>query len=106
MAKKPETVFRERIDKILKSIPNSWWESVDQKSIVGSPDKIGCVNGHFVALEFKASEKAKRGELQIHKAKKIKQAGGLHYFVYPENFKEVLADIMLLCQEPPNALAH
>lgn len=100
MAQKPETVFRQRVDKKLKQIPNSWWESISQNSIIGTPDKIGCVAGRFIGLEFKKSANAKRGKIQEYKGKKINEAGGLHFFVYPENWEEVYMTLLNISQLP------
>lgn len=59
---------------------------------------MGVVNGTFVALEFKKSKKATRGKLQIYKKKKIEEAGGVHFWVYPENFDEVYEALKRMCQ--------
>ncbi len=93
---KPETKFRRKIDPLLKKIPNSWWESISQKSIIGTPDKLGCINGKFVALEFKATEKSPVGSIQELKLKRIIKAGGIGYLVYPENWDYIYK---LLCKE-------
>lgn len=89
MARGPEGVFRDRTRKLLNKLSNSWWESIQQKSIHGTPDVIGCVAGQFVALEYKASKRSTKGKLQVHKAEKIIRAGGTHFFVYPDNWDEV-----------------
>jgi hypothetical protein len=50
-----------------------------------------CLNGHFVALEFKRSDKElnhPRTAMQEYVAKLIKKSGGIHLFIYPENEKE------------------
>lgn len=86
MGQKGETKFRQRVDKFLKTIPDSWFESIQQKSINGSPDKIGVIAGLFVALELKASKKAGVTELQKYKLQKIVDAGGIGLVVYPENW--------------------
>jgi len=89
LAQKPETVFRARLKKRVDALPRSWWESIQQKAIKGSPDIMGCVNGHFVSLEIKRSEKAKTDKLQVYKLNKIKQAGGFAFVVYPDNFEYI-----------------
>lgn len=85
MPKKPETKFRERFVKRLKAIPKSYWESIQQKSINGSLDLHGCVNGHCVVIELKASEKSPVTKLQEYKLSKWREAGALALLVYPEN---------------------
>lgn len=87
---KPETKFRiNRVDPRLKKLPNSWFESIQQKSIRDTPDKIGCINGRFVALELKASDKAVIRPTQTLKGSMISKAGGVWFRVYPENWDEI-----------------
>jgi len=90
---KPETKFRNRFRKRLDIIPNSWFESIQQKSISGTPDILGCINGYFVALELKATLKSPVTELQKHKLKKIYDSGGFAAVVHPENMEEVLENL-------------
>lgn len=98
MAKKPETLFKERIRPRLKALPNSWWEKIQQVTIRGTPDILGCVSGVFVALELKMDEKAPIEPLQIHKLKRIEKAGGIALVVYPENWDEVYMQLQLLAE--------
>ncbi len=87
---KPETKFRiNRVDPKLRLLQNTWFESIQQKAIRDTPDKIGCVNGCFVALEIKASEKATTRLGQVLKGEMIKKAGGYWFKVYPENWDEI-----------------
>ncbi len=94
MAQKKETVFRQRFDKRLAKIPHSFFESIQQKTIQGTPDKLGVIRGTFIALEFKASYKDKPTPLQKLKLKRINDAGGIALVVYPENEEEVLATLV------------
>lgn len=87
--KKPETKFRAKVDKLLDTIPNSYFESIQQKSIRGTPDKIGCVGGLFVALELKAKD-GKATELQRYKLSKFSMAGGIAIVLNEENLQETL----------------
>ena len=89
MSKKPETLFRERIRPKLDGIPGTWWESIQQKAILGSPDIIGCVAGYFVGLELKADEFSKVSKLQELKLRQIAAAGGLGIVVHPGNWSAV-----------------
>ena len=95
---KPETLFRHKVDRLLKTIPNSWWESIQQRAIKGSPDKIGCVNGLFVALELKTA-KGKLSELQAHKMELIKVAGGIAVCLRPDNLDETIQYLIRLATE-------
>ena len=90
MAQKKETVFRQRFDKKLARIPNSFFESIQQKTIQGTPDKLGVIRGIFIALEFKASIKEKPTPLQTLKLDRIKKAGGYGFVVFPENEDQIL----------------
>ncbi len=90
MSQKPETVFRTRFRKKLDQIPNCWFESIQQKTISGTPDIIGCVRGFFVALELKAKDGMDASALQRLKLTRIAQANGLGVVVTPGN-----ADIIL-----------
>ena len=98
MAKKPETRFGDSIDPLLRNIPESVWFNIQQLSIRGTPDRLGCISGTFIALELKASEKDytkgikgidSRTKLQQHNINKINNAGGYGTFLYPENWDEV-----------------
>lgn len=94
MAQKPETKFRARIRPLLESIPKSYWESVQQKTIRGTPDILGCVNGYFVALELKVDSEVT--VLQRHKLECIKYANGIALVVTPKNWEEVFTGLKAL----------
>lgn len=96
MSKKPENVFRAKFDSRIKAANLGWFESIQQQAIEGTPDKLGCVNGHFVALEFKASIDAKVSELQKLKLARITENGGHAFLVYPENQDEVFFKLVQL----------
>jgi hypothetical protein len=91
-----EREFRKKVDKAIKKLPNSQWFSIQQVAIRGVPDKLGCVNGVFVALELKASAKSKRAKLQEHFIQKLKEAGAVAHFAYPENWAEILEELKAL----------
>lgn len=75
-------------------MPEVYFESIQQTSIRGSHDVFSCIRGSFVTLEFKRSEDAERSPLQIFKAGQISKAGGLSFFVYPENVGEVESQLL------------
>jgi hypothetical protein len=90
MPQKPETRFRMRFRARLDKLPNSWFESIQQKAICGTPDIIGCVNGYFVGLELKAKASNKPTRLQELKLELIRTAKGYSVTVHPGNMEEVL----------------
>lgn len=89
MARKPETVFRIRLKQRLNRIPNSWFESVQQVAISGTPDIIGCVCGLFVAIEVK-TDTGRTSPIQHYKIDLIKKAGGIALIIMPSNMEESL----------------
>ncbi len=90
MSKKPETVFKERVLPLLRSLPHSWWFKTQMIAIRGIPDVIGCLNGTFVALELKrGDDKGKLAPLQGYILRKITAAGGLALECTPENWEEI-----------------
>lgn len=91
MSKKPETLFKEKIAPLLKALPRSWWLKTQLVAIRGIPDYLGCVNGHFVALELKKSARDNPDALQGWVLEKITQAGGLALKCDPENFEQIYA---------------
>lgn len=97
---KPETKFRAKFRKRLDAIENSWFESIQQKSINGTPDILGVINGYFVGLELKANLKSPVTPLQELKLKKIYEAGGFAAVVHPDNMEEILTALKLLNSLP------
>ena len=88
MAKKEETKFRESCYPFLNGLRNTWWESIQQKAIRGTPDTLLCCNGHFVALEFKTND-GEATPLQKIKLYYIRKAGGYAIEVSPSNWETV-----------------
>ena len=85
--------FAIKVDKALKAVPNSHWFNIQQAAIRGTPDRVGVVNGRFVALELKADAKSKRSKLQEYHIEKLQHAGAYARFTYPENWEEVLDEV-------------
>jgi hypothetical protein len=94
-----ESVFEKKAIKILRSLPHSYWpDKSPSGSIRGLPDRIGCVNGRYVALEFKRSMKdamkhCERLPLQLHTLNQIDAANGYAVLCCPENWHIVLAHV-------------
>ena len=91
-----EKNFENKIKAYLKSIGAYFIKTHgDRFSRVGTPDIIACVNGHFVAVEVKATT-GKPSELQIYNIEQINKAGGYGVILYPkdfENFKKVCENL-------------
>ena len=84
----PETSFKIRIQKELKKIPKSYFEKIQQRSLRGTPDILGVVNGYAVCLELKVD--APLEAMQEYKLGKWEKAGAQVYIMTPENEIEVL----------------
>jgi Holliday junction resolvase len=51
----------------------------------GIPDILACINGYFVGVEVKA-QNGKPSEIQLFNIKKINNAGGFAFVLYPSAF--------------------
>lgn len=84
-----EKNFENRIKGFLKD-HGAWhikyWAG-SQFTKAGIPDILACVNGYFVGIEVKGPN-GKPSELQIRTIKKIRQAGGFAFVLYPSGFDE------------------
>lgn len=88
--KKPETKFREnQVEPFLKTLNNSFDESIQQQAIRGTADKILCINGIFIWLELKKDRHEKLKGIQKLKLRQVRQAGGVGIVAYPENWSHV-----------------
>ncbi len=92
-SKKPETIFKEKVQKWLDEI-TPYHEKIQQVTIRGTPDILACINGAFVAIELKKSKDDKPDRLQQYKLMQIVKARGLTYVMYPENFEELKKQII------------
>lgn len=88
--KQPETKFKEKVLKDLRSLPETWWVKVQQVAIRGTPDILGTLGGVFVAIELK-SHFQDADPLQRHNLDLIADAGGIAVLAYPENWEETFA---------------
>jgi hypothetical protein len=97
MAKKAETVFKEVVLKDLNALPSAWFEKIQQVGKRGTPDILGCLNGYFIAIELKKSDKDKPDPLQTHKLKLIRERSfGLTFVACPENWNEIYNNLILI----------
>ena len=106
LRKQKEKSFERRVVSKLEK-----WEGVlalpksHPMGVKGILDRIFCVRGVLVSLEFKRSKSAKRDAMQKYYVKAINDAGGFAAFIYPENEEEVLASIKEILEKravPPN----
>lgn len=70
----------------------TWSNGIQREGI---PDILACVNGYFVGIEVKA-EKGHPSDLQLRNVRKIREAGGLAFVLYPEQFdafKMMISDL-------------
>lgn len=72
-----ESQFQTYLINTLKELygENIWFTKVSDRYITGVPDIIGCISGHFFALELKRDE-GKPSKLQEYNIELIKKAGG------------------------------
>lgn len=84
-----ESSFEKKFLEEVKKLPRTYVPpKVDAPSVRGIPDRILCVNGKFVALEFKRSGadlKRSGARLQEFTLNEIEKAGGFSRFVFPAN---------------------
>jgi len=88
MAKKPETLFKEKVKSALATLPHSWFEKIQQVAIRGTPDFVGVIRSRFIAIELKKSLKEEPDPLQNYKLGEIAEAGGMSFVMAPENFQD------------------
>lgn len=93
---KPETRFKLRIMPLLRKIPGSWWVKIQQITIRGTPDIIGCVRGTMVVLELKKGKDEVPQPLQVYNIHAAKLAGAYAEVLYPENWAEIYRDLSQL----------
>lgn len=96
MAKKPETIFKEKVQKFLKTLPNTWQVKIQQRVLRGIPDMLLCIKGQFVAMELKKSRDTEPDTLQGYYLDQITRAGGAALTVYPENWPQVMGILVKL----------
>lgn len=100
MAQKRETAFRKRVLKDLKTVEKTIIFSIQQVALRGDPDLILGVNGLMVTLELKDDDGI-ASPLQLHRAKRVKDANCISYIVYPEDWPMVFRFIVKLSKLGP-----
>lgn len=88
-----EKNFQRRVQKQLKLLPKTWFCKISDRAKSGIPDIIACINGTFVAMELKRSEKEKATPLQLYTLEQIHNAFGYSKVVTPGNWDEILEEL-------------
>lgn len=94
MGKKPETKFKERVQKDLKKISFSHWTKIQQVALRGTPDIIGCIKGRFICIELKCSDKEYASALQRYELRQFELAGAISLVSSPETWDADLAFLL------------
>lgn len=84
-----EKQFENKIKAYLKS-KNTWFIKYwggGGFTKAGIPDILCCYKGRFIAIEVKAPN-GKASELQLFNLKKIEEAGGKAFLLYPKDFED------------------
>jgi hypothetical protein len=96
LAKKPETLLKEKVLEDLKELREVYAVKIQQVAVRGTLDIFVCAAGNFIALELKSSEEEDLDPLQKHEAEKIRRAGGYAAKVTPANWPGVFSQIKRL----------
>ena len=81
-----ESALEARLVKFLKT-KKAYQFKVVKSSRSGTPDRVLCVRGKFVAIELK-KEDGVMSELQKHHEREIKENEGKHFVLKPSNWHE------------------
>lgn len=92
-----ETVFKNRVIPLLKSIPETWVCKIAQTSKRGTPDILMCMSGVFVAIELK-TDTGKTSALQEYNLSRIAESRGIAVVLTPSNLHEMLDRLKAISQ--------
>ncbi len=93
-----EATFKKRlISRLIKLKVNYFVK--EAVSILGISDIIAWKRGKFIALEVKKSKSAPRTKLQELFIDKVNADGGFGRFIYPENFEEVIREMLIYIEK-------
>lgn len=83
-----EKTYENKIKRYLKS-RGAWFVKFFANAYTprGIPDILALVNGYFVGVEVKAAN-GEPSEMQLYHVKKIRDAGGFAFVLYPSKFDE------------------
>jgi hypothetical protein len=93
MATTPEGRIKSKLDKVLKA-EGVWFYSPQAGpfGVSGIPDRVACVNGHFVGIECKADKTKKPTALQMKCMRDIEAAGGKCFVAYDDKTIETVRE--------------
>ena len=95
---KPETKFRNNVVyPFLRGLRNIHYFSIQQTTLVGHPDMVICLNGHFVALELKDVD-GHLSAIQNYHLQQVENAGGLAFVASLDNWDVVKHRLTLIDQ--------
>jgi hypothetical protein len=89
MAKKPETLFKERLFRKLREVPGLYIRKIQAGSVGGMPDILIIVNGWAVMPELKMPGNNPT-PLQWINIERINAAGGAAFPLYPNEEREFI----------------
>ena len=91
----PEGKFKKKVCTQLKKMGAVAVLQYEQNSttVKGFPDTICILEGITIYIEFKKSKTAKFQPLQKEWIKKLEDKGHFAFVMYPENEKEIMAEI-------------
>lgn len=95
--KHPETLLKQRVLATLRGEPWLWCEKIQQVTINGTPDILGCARGRFFAWELKSGD-GRPTKLQSLKLAQIQGAGGIARVVNEVNLPEALEELRVICR--------
>ncbi len=97
MAKKPETLFKERCKKQVDALSQGggriWCFHPQMVAVLGIPDLIMCIDGQFWAVELKRNDKLGPSPLQRYILGLIRKAGGEAHTVGPDGWFKLFPKI-------------
>jgi len=98
MGKLERDFWNNKVKKDLEKLDNCVFFRIENRVSRGTPDVFVCLNGKFVALELKRSEKEANKKrdgyaLQKYWAQKINKNKGIAFITYPENWDAVYSNL-------------
>lgn len=96
--KKPETIFKERVLRDLRTLENVWVKKIQSVSVRGIPDLLACINGVFVAIELKVDSPLE--PLQDYELSRIEKANGLAMVASPSTWSKQFQKLTALARKP------